>query len=185
MSNDLRAFNAMVRAWAARQPKRYRSTALAFGYRCDKVSHSFQGTMEWVSRCSRRRPGEYVSVAKIKRDLKVFAAAGAITAERQRDGDRNAPSVYHVDFERVIPDLPSLEPEYLTAYLEWQRDGESPQVASGIAPESERLRNEPREGVPMCGEHAHYGNVATDDGDTFHCDRCGKSWAAYDPWKKC
>jgi hypothetical protein len=99
---DLASFNAMVRKWADRQPTQYRRTALAFGYPCDRQTHSFDQTLEWVSKRSRKRTGEGVSESTLKRHLKVFEASDVITVERRRDGSRNKSSVYHVDFDKVI-----------------------------------------------------------------------------------
>ena len=96
------AFNALVREWADRQPAKYRRTALAFGYRCDRRTHSFSGTLQWVSKQSRKRDGEGVSRATLVRHLAVFAASGVITVERRRDNDKNQSSVYHVDFDKLI-----------------------------------------------------------------------------------
>jgi hypothetical protein len=95
-------FNAMVRKWASRQPTKYRRTALAFGYRCDRQTHSFGGTLQWISKQSRKRPGEGVSESTLGRHLKDFEANGVITVERRRSGSRNESSVYHVDFDKVI-----------------------------------------------------------------------------------
>lgn len=101
MSN-LASFNAMVRKWADQQPDRYRLSALAFGYRCDRKTHSFGGTLQWISKKSRERPGEGVSRATLVRHLSAFIASGVITVERRRDNDKNMSSVYHVDFDKVI-----------------------------------------------------------------------------------
>jgi DNA-binding transcriptional ArsR family regulator len=98
----LEAFNAMVRKWADKQPKMYRKTALAFGYRCDMKSHSVDGTLAWISKKSRERKGEGVSRATLERHLPVFEKHGVITAERRRNGDKNMSSVYHVHFDRFI-----------------------------------------------------------------------------------
>jgi hypothetical protein len=99
---DLGSFNAMVRQWADKQPARYRLSALAFGYPCNRKTHSFDQTLAWVSKRSRKRPGEGVSLRKLKDDLGVFEASGVIEVERRRDGARNKSSVYHVRFDRVI-----------------------------------------------------------------------------------
>lgn len=99
---ELSSFNAMVLQWAGRQPAKYRLTALAFGYRCDRLTHSFDGTLEWVSKKSRQRKGEGVSISTLGRHLRVFEASGVITVERRRNGSRNMSSVYRVDFGRVI-----------------------------------------------------------------------------------
>jgi DNA-binding transcriptional ArsR family regulator len=100
----LASFNAMVRKWADKQPPMYRKTALAFGYRCDVNSHSFDQTLEWVAKQSRKRKGEGVSESTLKRHLKVFEASGVITVERRRNGDKNMSSAYRVDFAKVIVD---------------------------------------------------------------------------------
>lgn len=99
---DLTSFNAMIRKWADEQPVRYRLTALAFGYRCDRKTHSFDGTLRWISKKSRERAGEGVSRSKLADDLKAFEANGVISVERRRDGSRNKSSIYHVDFDKVI-----------------------------------------------------------------------------------
>ena len=102
MKNNLSSFNAMVRKWADIQPVKYRLTALAFGYRCDRLTHSFSGTLQWISKKSRERKGEGVSRATLVRDLTAFRASGVITVENRRDGSRNMSSVYHVDFGKVV-----------------------------------------------------------------------------------
>ncbi len=99
---ELASFNRMVRKWADQQPKMYRKTALAFGYRCDMNSHTFDGTLAWISKKSRERKGEGVSRATLVRHLTVFTEHGVIRVETRRDGDRNTSSVYHVDFGKVI-----------------------------------------------------------------------------------
>lgn len=99
---ELDAFNAMVRRWADRQPARYRLSALAFGYRCDRKTHSFSQTLEWISKQSRKRKGEGISESTLQRHLRVFEASGVITVERRRINDKNASSVYHVDFDKLI-----------------------------------------------------------------------------------
>jgi DNA-binding transcriptional ArsR family regulator len=99
---ELDSFNAMVRKWADKQPAKYRLTALAFGYPCNRKTHSFDQTLEWVSRRSRKRDGEGVSESTLKRHLKVFEASGVITVERRRNGSQNMSSVYHVDFAKVV-----------------------------------------------------------------------------------
>lgn len=105
MNKDLAKFNTMVREWADRQPAKYRHAALAFGYRCDTETHSFSGTLEWVSRLSWRY-GYGVSRATLVRHLRVFREHGVITVERRRKDDKNMSSVYHVDFDRYIGDTP-------------------------------------------------------------------------------
>jgi hypothetical protein len=72
----LESFNAMVRKWADKQPAKYRKTALAFGYRCDVKSHSFSGTLAWISKKSRERKGEGVSRPTLERHLPVFEKHG-------------------------------------------------------------------------------------------------------------
>jgi len=99
---ELDVFNAKVRQWAGRQPAKYRLTALAFGYLCNRKTHSFSQTLDWVSKRSRKRPGEGVSRRKLAEDLRVFEASGVITVERRRSGSFNMSSVYHVDFDKVI-----------------------------------------------------------------------------------
>ena len=99
---ELASFNALVRQWADRQPAGYKLSALAFGYRCDRLTHSFDGTLKWISEQSRKRKGEGVSRATLARHLKVFEADGVITVERRRNLDKNMSSVYHVDFDKVI-----------------------------------------------------------------------------------
>jgi hypothetical protein len=103
--DDLSSFNATVRKWADRQPLKYRKTALAFGYRCDRRTHSFDGTLQWISKKSRERPGEGVSVPTLQRHLKVFSSQGVIEVERRRnDGGMNMSSVYYVNFGMVLLD---------------------------------------------------------------------------------
>ena len=92
----------MVRKWADKQPAKYRKTALAFGYRCDRESHSFDGTLAWISKKSRERKGEGVSRPTLERHLPVFEKHGVITVERRRNGGQNMSSVYHVHFDRFI-----------------------------------------------------------------------------------
>src|SRR5712664_1438886 len=99
---DLTKFDRMVREWAGRQPKKCRKTALAFGYRCNTKTHSFDQTLRWISQQSRKRSGEGVSERTLKRHLPVFEKHGVITVERRRDGDKNMSSVYHVHFDRFI-----------------------------------------------------------------------------------
>src|SRR5260370_5118589 len=99
---ELASFNAMVRKWADKQPAKYRLTALAFGCPGNRKTHSFDQTLGWVSKRSRKRPGEGVSESTLGRHLKVFEANGVITVERRRDGSQNMSSVYHVDFGKVI-----------------------------------------------------------------------------------
>ena len=100
---ELREFNKMVRDWADKQPAQYRKTALAFGYRCDIETHSFDGTQEWIAKKSRERKGEDVSVSTIKRHLKTFKEQGVITEEKRRgDGAKNKSSIYTVDFGRFV-----------------------------------------------------------------------------------
>ena len=101
---DLDKFNKMVRHWAEQMPAKYRKTALAFGYRCDKKTHSFDGTLRWISQQSRKRSGEGVSRATLERHLKVFEKHGVIEIERRRNGDKNMSSVYTVHFDRFIAD---------------------------------------------------------------------------------
>ena len=98
---ELDAFNAMVRQWADKQPAKYKLSALAFGYPCNRKTHSFDQTLDWVARRARKR-GEGVSLRKLKDDLKVFEASGVIEVERRRDGARNKSSVYHVHFDKHI-----------------------------------------------------------------------------------
>jgi len=99
---ELASFNAMVRKWANRQPAKYRLTALAFGYPCNRKTHSFDQTLDWISKRSRKREGEGVSRRKLADDLKVFEANGVIEVERRRNGSQNMSSVYHVCFDKVI-----------------------------------------------------------------------------------
>lgn len=99
---ELDAFNRMVRSWADKQPARYRLSALAFGYPCNRKTHCFDQTLKWVSERSRKREGEGVSRATLVRHLPVFVAYGVIEVERRRDNDKNMSSVYHVDFSKVI-----------------------------------------------------------------------------------
>jgi DNA-binding transcriptional ArsR family regulator len=99
---DLASFNRMVRKWADKQPKMYRKTALAFGYRCDTNTHSFDGTLAWISKKSRERKGEGVSRPTLERHLKVFEKHGVITVERRRNGSQNMSSFYHVNFDKLI-----------------------------------------------------------------------------------
>jgi DNA-binding transcriptional ArsR family regulator len=105
----------MVRKWADQQPAKYRNTALAFGYRCDRKSHSFSGTLAWISRKSRERKGEGVSRPTLVRHLPVFEKYGVITVERRRDGDKNMSSVYHVYFDRFIGSEDPAYDGYLTS----------------------------------------------------------------------
>lgn len=100
---ELRDFNKMVREWADKQPARYRKTALAFGYRCDRETNSFEGTQEWIAKKSRERKGEGVSESTILRHLKVFKEHGVITEEKRRGGGaKNKSSIYTVDFGRIV-----------------------------------------------------------------------------------
>jgi hypothetical protein len=92
----------MVRQWADKQPARYRLSALAFGYPCNRQTHTVEGTLAWIAKHSRKRTGEGVSRATLVRHLPTFVAYGVITVERRRDNDKNKSSVYHVDFSRVI-----------------------------------------------------------------------------------
>lgn len=104
MNRDLAKFNQQVRKWADGQPRKYRKTALAFGYRCDTETHSFSGTEKWISQQSRKRSGEGVSERTIQRHLKAFEKHGVIEVERRRNGDKNMSSVYTVHFDRFITD---------------------------------------------------------------------------------
>lgn len=99
---ELDAFNAKVRQWADRQPAKYRLTALAFGYRCNRKTHSFDGTLQWISKQSRKREGEGVSESTLGRHLRIFIASGVIEVERRRNGSFNMSSVYHVNFDKDI-----------------------------------------------------------------------------------
>jgi hypothetical protein len=181
MNEVLQQHNVMVRKWAAEQPERYRLTAKAFGYRCDAETHSFAGTVEWISRKSRERKGDGISPAKIKRDLKVFEAYGVITRERRRNGDRNAPSVYHVDFGRVLPET-DIEPEYLIGYLEWLRKNEAEEVTASSADNGQQAGSQTT-GQPECENGFHVGYVTVSgDGETFYCDRCKQVWAPPNAW---
>jgi hypothetical protein len=175
MDDILRQHNAMVRKWAAEQPARYRLTAKAFGYRCDAQTHSFAGTVEWISRKSRERKGEGISQAKIKRDLKVFEAAGVITRERRRNGERNAPSLYHVDFGKVIPET-DIEADYLIGYLEWLRENEAGDATADTVESGQRAA--PRTvGNRECNDSSHVGDVVVfGDGKTLGCGKCGRTW---------
>src|SRR5260370_29754543 len=103
---ELASFNAMVRKWADKQPAKYRLTALAFGYPCNRKTHSFDQTLDWISKRSRKRDGEGVSRSTLVRHLPAFVASGVIEVERRRDNDKNMSSVYHVDFSKAIePEL--------------------------------------------------------------------------------
>jgi len=102
MNKDLTKFNRMVRKWADQQPKMYRKTALAFGYRCDTKTHSFSGTEKWIAKKSRERCGEGISERTVQRHLKVFEKHGVITVERRRNDGQNMSSVYTVHFDRFI-----------------------------------------------------------------------------------
>ena len=100
---ELREFNKLVRDWADKQPAQYRKTALAFGYRCNIETGSFDGTLEWIAKKSRERKGESVSVSTLKRHLKTFKEQGVITEEKRRgDGAKNKSSIYTVDFGRNV-----------------------------------------------------------------------------------
>jgi hypothetical protein len=104
MNNDLTDFNRMVREWADGQPPIYRKTALAFGYPCNIKTHSFDQTLEWIAKNTRKPkyPGPQVSRPTVVRHLAMFRDYDVITVERRRDGDRNMSSVYHVHFDRYI-----------------------------------------------------------------------------------
>lgn len=169
MDEVLRQHNAMVREWAAKQPKRYQLTAKAFGFRCDAETHSFAGTVEWIARKSRERKGEGISAAKIKRDLNDFEAYGVITRERRRNGDRNAASAYHVDFGRVLPDT-DIEAEYRTSYYRWLRDNEAGDATDDTADG----RHQCKDGSGRVGNVVVFG-----DGVTFGCDACGAMWTKH------
>lgn len=102
MNKRLEAHNRMVRRWADRQPPKYRKSARAFGYRCDTRTHSFAGTLDWISRKSRERPGEGVSRRTLFRHLAEFTEQGLVTVEKRRNGDKNMSSVYKVNFDVVM-----------------------------------------------------------------------------------
>jgi hypothetical protein len=103
VKTKLAALNVMVRQWADRQPPKYRLSALAFGYRCDVKSQSFDGTLKWISNKTRGRPnGEFVSLRTLKDHLRVFEAHGVIRVQRHRNGSRNKSSIYFVDFDKSI-----------------------------------------------------------------------------------
>lgn len=96
--------NRECRRWAGRQPVKYRKSLLAFAYRANTETHSFDGTLQWVSKKSRERPGEGVSVSTLIRHLKVFRAHGLVTEQKRRNGDKNMSSVYTLHFDAVISD---------------------------------------------------------------------------------
>jgi hypothetical protein len=149
MDRELKAFNKKVKDWALSQPAKYRKTALAFGYRCDKREHCFTGTLKWTSKKSRERTGEGVSVSTLKRHLKVFQDEGLIKVEhgQRKQSDRNVASTYHVDFDAVIDD--------------WASDP----IPARVAPPPVILEDpddEPEEPEALTEDEAHYARVNTD-----------------------
>lgn len=107
--SKLSDFNEQVREWADRQPPKYRKSARAFGYRCNVNSHSFSGTIAWISRLSRRY-GYGVSERTLKSHLKDYEASGVIKVERRRNLDKNMSSVYYVNLDAVIGERSEPDP---------------------------------------------------------------------------
>ena len=147
----LEEFNNNVRAWANHQLPKYRKSALAFGHRCNVELSSFTGTLDWVSKLSRRY-GYGVCRRKLAADLTVFKKYHVIDARHQRHGDKNAGSIYRVHFDRVIGDNAFL-PQHRNSVWEcpvckpsriaYQRkEIELANLSAGTG--RKRFRNEPR-----------------------------------------
>jgi hypothetical protein len=102
MTVRLAGHNSRVRAWANKQPPKYRKSALAFGYPCDRFACEFTQTLRWVQ-ANARKNGVDISESTLKRHLVVFKQAGVIEETKHRAGKENRASTYRVHFDRVMP----------------------------------------------------------------------------------
>lgn len=112
VSKDFNRFNAQIKDWAERQPKKYRNALKAIGYRCDTETLTTTmklKDMQWHS----RRNGYDVSVRTLKTYIPVFEACGMVTVERHRGPDRNAPSTYTLNLAEDIHEIPCPDHMYL------------------------------------------------------------------------